>query len=306
MAIISTFELLIKRIGPPSGPSLPSFRKLLQGYYLTIANPNNRNVKLVMRAVVPKRSDNTFSAQQRELVGGSSSNHVYAYDRTGSSTTPSAAPRELLGAMLPYTNTSSSLSFQTAIASLQPFQTGLFNLVPKPELVLQNNPQLEIRGYIQILQLGTLIFDRRRPPFTGLEYITPDPVDLIFTPEIRGTFIDDNLSFPVVADTTYDFDQSNYALPTLTGAAKITVSDFYNPFVIPAPPFPPVGGPIGILGSIDPKKLTGGTNFLGEYVLDDKALKYIAKTMKKKSITDMTVKDAKIQLETLINQLKVD
>ncbi len=292
MAIISTFELLLKRIGPPGG-QLPAFRKLLQGYYLTIANPNDRSVNLVMRAVVPKRKDNTFTAQQRELVGGTTGNHVYAYDRTGCSNDPIAAPRELLGPMFPYTSTPSSLSFQTRPANLQPFQTGLFNLVPKPELVAQDNPLLEIRGYIEILQLVIIRFNRGR-----LEIITPKPVDLIFTPEIRGTFIDDDFKFPPIPNVEYDFDQSNYALPTSTGAARITISEVYNPLVLPAPLD-------GIIGALDLERLTGTENFLGEYVLDDKALKYIAETMNKKNIKDMSVKAAKIQIEALINQLLV-
>lgn len=300
MAIISTFELLLKRIGAPNLEIAPN-RKLLQGYYLTIANPNDRSINLVMRAVVPKRKDNTFTAAQRELVGGNTGNHVYAYDRTGCSANAAAAPRELLGPMFAYTDTPSSLSFQTRSANLQPFQTGLFNLIPKPNLVILDKPQLEIRGYIEILQLVVYRFNRGR-----LEVITPKPVDLIFTPEIRGTFIDDDFN-GLPSSEEFDFDQSNYALPTSTGAARINISEVYNPLLLPGNPVPdvPPAGITGVLGALDPGKLTGRKNFLGEYVLDDKALKYIAETMNKKNIKDMKVKDAKVQVETLINQLLV-
>lgn len=77
MANISTFELLAKRIGPPGGfgglvpPTYTPFRKLLQGYYLTIANPTNRTVRLRMQTIIPKINDcSPFAEDERELSLG--------------------------------------------------------------------------------------------------------------------------------------------------------------------------------------------------------------------------------------------
>ncbi|NEO56103.1 MAG: hypothetical protein F6K54_25330 [Okeania sp. SIO3B5] len=44
--LVSTFELLLKPITPTAGNIPNSDRQVLQGYFLTIANPNNANVTL--------------------------------------------------------------------------------------------------------------------------------------------------------------------------------------------------------------------------------------------------------------------
>ena len=75
-------------------------------------------------------------------------------------------------------------------------------------------------------------------------------------------------------------------MPTSTGAARINISKVYNPFLLPAEPVDP-SGIAGLLGTLDPKRLTGKENFLGEYVLDDKALKYLAATMNKQNIKEI-------------------
>ncbi|NEP88879.1 MAG: hypothetical protein F6K18_19680 [Okeania sp. SIO2C2] len=44
--LVSTFELLLKTITPNAGNIPNSDRQVLQGYFLTIANPNNTDLKL--------------------------------------------------------------------------------------------------------------------------------------------------------------------------------------------------------------------------------------------------------------------
>ena len=90
MATISTFELLVKRIAPlvPGNPGgvNEAFRRVVQGYFLTIANPNERLVRFRMRAHLPTLSvDSPFPEIARELVAGNPStrNHVFTYDITG-------------------------------------------------------------------------------------------------------------------------------------------------------------------------------------------------------------------------------
>lgn len=301
MAIISTFELLLKRIGPPMNNGIPMiftspFRRNLQGYYLTISNPNNRRVSLALQATVPKLKDNTFPEIDRTLVGGNAANHVYAYDRTGCSSNVSAAPRELLGSMFQVSSTSSSTTFRTSLFILEPFQTGLVNVVPNPAFVPQNmDPQLEIRGYIEILQPQIL------EGFLPLRFRDPDPVELVFTPEIRGTFLDDG--FPSNTQE-FDFDQSNYALPTATGAAQITIAETFNPFFVIFDPVENVASDLS--GVIDLNKINGKENFLGEIILDEKSLEYIDKSMNKANVKGMSVREVKERLETVINQLKIN
>jgi len=313
MAIISTFELLAKRIGPPNGISFPPnanapFRKLLQGYYLTIANPNNRNVYLRMQSIIPKRKpDSPFSVQQRELVGGNTAtrNHVYAYDRTGSSSNPVATPRELLDAMGPAGSTDCSRTFQTKTFQLKKFQTGLVNLLPDPAAASQNNPQLEIRGYTKIVQLKQIKFILIGNKIK-LVVITPPPVDLMFTPEIRGTFIDDDFNpfGPAISDL--DFDQSNYALPTYTGSAKIRITESVDPRIIYYPRFLNDDVVSELPELIDIEKLTGRLNYMKQFELDDKSLRYIDQSLKKAKIKDqVSMKSVKEQLEASINTLHV-
>jgi len=312
MAIISTFELLAKRIGPPNGISGPAganapFRKLLQGYYLTIANPNNRNVSLRMQSIIPKLNTcSPFSAAQRELVGGNTStrNHVYAYDRTGCNTSSTAAPREILAAMGSFGNTDCSRTFQTKTFQLKKYQTGLINLLPSPAAIGQANPQIEVRGYtkiVQVKQIKFILIGNKVKIIT----ITPPPVNLMFTPEIRGTFIDDDFN-PFGPTSNLDFDQSNYALPTYTGSAKIRVTESVSPWIIFYPPTNDNDGVFELPKIIDIEKLTGRLNYMNQFELDDKSLRFIDQSLKKGKIKDkISMKSVREQLETSINALHV-
>lgn len=307
MAIISTFELLAKRIGPPNGvpPVIVNqapFRKLLQGYYLTVANPNNRNLFFQMQAIIPRlNSCSPFTQGERELVGGNTSvrNHVYAYDRTGCATSPIAAPRELLAPMALRSSTASSRLFATSSLNLRPFETGIINILPEPGAIAANAPQLEIRGYIKIVQPMRLIFTG-----SSFQFISPPPVDLLFTPEIRGTFIDDNFA-PGSSSANLDFDQSNYALPTSEGGGLITVSEVVNPFIIQLEDDDRLE--LDGLGKIDfdPDDLSGRLNSLKEFNLDERAIKTIKKKTKEFKLNDKAILGVKQQLEKQINDLMI-
>lgn len=314
MSIISTFELLAKRIGPPTAPNFPGgvtpFRKLLQGYYLTIANPNNRNISLRMQAIFPRLKTgfqpSTFSPAERELFNSNGTvNHFYAYDRTGSSGN-SAAPREILSSLSAFTSNTTSRTFQTRTFGLQAFQTGLLNVVPNPVAISQSNPQIEVRGYTKIVQVESVRIIRLSNGTFQFEFVKPPPVNLVFTPEIRGTFLDDDFSPPNPIVGEIDFDQSNYALPTSTGAALIKITESVNPFLIPVSTpglSPDVTFDLG--EEIDLKKLRGRLNYMKEFVLDDASLKYIDSKLKKMKVENLDLRTVKTQLETSINQLKI-
>jgi hypothetical protein len=306
MAIISTFELLAKRIGPPNGvpPVIVNeapFRKLLQGYYLTIANPNNRDLLLRMEAVIPRlNSCSPFTQGDRELVAGNAGvrNHVYAYDRTGCSTNAVSAPREFLGSMFLRSSTATSRKFSTRTFSLGSFETGIVNILPEPGAIAANAPQVEIRGYINIVQPIRIVIRGGR-----ILFITPPPVDLLFTPEIRGTFIDDNFT-PGGSSANLDFDQSNYALPTSEGKATMTVSEVVNPFVIVLNPDDRRIAEFERI-SFDPDDLSGHLNSLQEFNLDEKAIKTIKKKTKEFKLNEKAVLGVKQQLEKQINDLMI-
>lgn len=98
----------------------------------------------------------------------------------------------------------------TALVTLLP-DLGKDILPPfgEPDLVTQ---KLEIRGYVEISLLS---------PFslTG--------INLLLTPELRGTFIPQNL-----AAANLDFDQLAYSLPTATGSSLFTLKSFLVPLPI--------------------------------------------------------------------------
>jgi hypothetical protein len=88
--------------------------------------------------------------------------------------------------------------------SIPAHDTALVTLLPdvtKPEILRAKN--LEIRGYVEIALLSS----------------TASPIDLLLTPEHRGTFVPDNIR-PQVPD----FDQLAYALPTANGSSKFTLT----------------------------------------------------------------------------------
>lgn len=324
MAIISNFELYVKRIGPPGGivpgvndPLNAPFRKLLQGYYLTISNLSNREIRLRVRAVIPSlKSGSPFAASQRELVGGSSPNHYFAYDRTGD-TAGAATPRERLSSLnlVPSLSKPEAKVFQSLNFDLDCQQTGLFNLVPLPSSAGLPDPQIEIRGYIELYLLDILRFKKvsNNPPIYAIEYIKAQPTDLLVTPEIRGTFIDND--FTGSQTVPLDFDQSNYALPTSTGSAKITVSDVISSFTgveFPAPSPFPIPGPIpnGLGGRFGKKeeenifvsdlvnieKLTFTANSVGKFSLTEDSIKMFRKAVEKRGFS---LKDLRQGIDTI-------
>jgi len=223
MAIISNFELLIKRIAPLSGNGIidAPFRRAVQGYFLHISNPNNRTVNFRIRAHYPAWTNlSPDSLIDRELVNGASNlrNHIYTYDITGG---PNNA-QNVFEPMRCRIIKNGSRSLITRNLSLGACQTAAFKLLPdlRSTALDLSHPRLEIRGYLEIAQL--------KPFFSS----SPQPIDLLFTPESRGTFLDN--TYPDTANTgeKLDFDQIAYSMPTSTGAASINVSKIEGSFIL--------------------------------------------------------------------------
>jgi hypothetical protein len=147
--LLSTFELLLKPITPTPGTVTSSDRSILQGYFLSIANPNPFRVRVRLR----------FNATTPAI----NISQVLTINDT-------------LG-----TNTFSSLA-ATGIyeVSLAARDTGLVILQPDITKLDPANPadQVEVRGYVEIVVV------RRFPAFPIISN-----VPLLLTPEHRGTFL---------------------------------------------------------------------------------------------------------------------
>ncbi|MBE9064298.1 hypothetical protein [cf. Phormidesmis sp. LEGE 11477] len=147
--LLSTFELLLKPITPNPGTVAGSDRGILQGYFLNVANPTNRNLRIRLR----------FNA-----------------------TTPSINPTELLNIL----DTGGTNNFAGSLVAdgpnrfrydfgLSAGDTGLFILQPN---ILSLDPaadQVEVRGFVEV--------------FILVPFFCRNPSPLLLTPEHRGTFL---------------------------------------------------------------------------------------------------------------------
>ncbi|MBD1909051.1 MULTISPECIES: hypothetical protein [unclassified Leptolyngbya] len=122
--LVSTFELLVKPITPPDAGPAALARKVVQGYFLTIANTSN----------VPASLRLTFAATTPELNIGST---IVIRDITGGNEfgdlVPTGDPKRLnYNITIPAND--------TALVILQPDVT-------RPEV---RDGELEVRGYVEI------------------------------------------------------------------------------------------------------------------------------------------------------------
>lgn len=189
--LVSTFELLVKPISIPGFGNPAASRLIAQGYFLTIANPNNFSVRTRLQ----------FVATTPNLTIADT---VAIRDVTGANIigdlVPTADPRKL-------TYDLKIPAHDTALVTLLP-DLGKDILPPfrEPDLITQ---QLEIRGYVEI---------SLQSPFSLRG------TNLLLTPEHRGTFIPQNL-----AAANLDFDQLAYSLPTATGGSLFKLGGFLLP-----------------------------------------------------------------------------
>ncbi|MDY7005559.1 MAG: hypothetical protein SWX82_16915 [Cyanobacteriota bacterium] len=122
--LLSTFELLLKTITPTAGNIPNSDRQVLQGYFLTIANPNNTDLRLRLRFTATTPNLNLADTITISDVAG-----VNVFGNL----TPSPDPRK-------FTLDVGIAAHDTGLVILQPDITTL-------------NPQVdvvEIRGFVEI------------------------------------------------------------------------------------------------------------------------------------------------------------
>jgi hypothetical protein len=195
--LVSTFELLVKPQLPKElEPSLsPTVKKLsrtvIQGYFLTLANPSNSrlNLSLVFTAITPALNSST-SATFLDING---------INNTNSSDLDPAANRARFELTLP------------------PRDTGLFIL--QPDIVKDNGAlvraaDFEVRGFVEVFLQRTAS--------------NPNVTEILLTPEQRGTFFNSQLLEDSNAEPR--LDQIIYNLPTATGSSLFTLRKSALPF----------------------------------------------------------------------------
>jgi len=190
--LVSTFELLVKPISTPRfGPASAS-RLVAQGYFLTIANPNNVDVgvRLQFAATTPTLTLADTVVIRDVLAVGNASN-VFG------ELVPTADPKKL-------TYDLNIPAHDTVLVTLLPdLARDVQPPLGTPDLI---TTQYEIRGYVDIFL---------RSPFNL------NGLNVLLTPEHRGTFLPQDLAAP-----NPDFDQLVYSLPTATGSSLFTLRSF--------------------------------------------------------------------------------
>jgi hypothetical protein len=204
--LTSNFELLVSRIANVSGPPnvTAPFRKVVTGHFLTVSNLSpTRTINLFARMTI------TTSVGNRTIIPAppASANVQFIFDN-------GSAVNNSVRNIILSTSNANSTSFNTAVFSLAPHQTGLVAILPVINPAILSSLDLEIRGYLEL----------RQSRFNGIFYtLGPVPeAEVLFTPETRGTFLDEAYPTTVTTDEL-DFDQIGYALPTANGKSKDTV-----------------------------------------------------------------------------------
>jgi hypothetical protein len=207
---VSTFELLFARIATlPPGPLAAVGRRVVQGYFLTITNLENRQISLSMRLTTATNPGNrVITAANTQIIGDTGTVNNIPVPFTN--TTPSF-PGGITVTTTPTPNPSPFL-LPAAPFILAPQQTGLIAILPNFGAVLAA-ANLEIRGYVEL-------FQNRLVPFQE----TP-AARVLLTPEIRGTFLDNDYpaNAPNSTNAELDFDQVVYDLPLASGQAENTL-----------------------------------------------------------------------------------
>ena len=194
---VSTFELLVKRIAPP--PADPSVaRRVVQGYFLTISNLEDQEFLYTLdfhiSRPVPSDPDRTLAGNSVMLMDIAGANQVLTLSPTSATVS----------------TTRFSTSFR--IGAKQTASLQLLPDVNNPALLTAPNPDLEVRGFVQ-LRLPA-VFDSFGGTFPIFRRVpqSEQPVKVLLNPETRGTFLPND--FPRGGG---DFDQINYPMELASG-----------------------------------------------------------------------------------------
>ena len=192
MALVSTFEVLLKPQLPPV-PGLDKLsRKVIQGYFLTLANVNFFPVTVSLVFTIKFPSDPTDLTERPT----SWKDFLDVVDISGQNLFSGAFPQATLVPEIVPQNNKARVTFTlpengTGLLLLQP------NILPPSDILTAAN--FEARGYVEVF-LSSL---------SG-----SDTATLLLTPEHRGTFFKDLDGADLDA---VGLDQIAYALPVSNG-----------------------------------------------------------------------------------------
>lgn len=187
--LVSTLELLVKPITPVAAPGTEAVaRTVVQGYFLTIANTSSSNiaVRLQFALTTPLK----LGDSKPDILADTVLIQDVSVDNQFQDLTPTGDPRK-------FTYSLKIPAHDTALVTLLPDVT---------KLDIIKAAKLEIRGYVEISLISS----------SGTT-----PVNLLLTPEHRGTFLPQNL---LVSRSALDFDQLAYSLPTSVGGSLFTLT----------------------------------------------------------------------------------
>lgn len=199
--LVSNFELLLKRIATVNAP--PSitavFRRVVQGYFLEVSNlEESLRVRMFPRLTISVSSGN------RIIQAGPPPNVQAIFDNGNT--------QNLSLNVSPINQGNPNvLQYNIGAFVLEPQQTGLIAILPNLNAFINDaNPDLEIRGYVELLRARFFIFG------------SVPPAQILISPETRGTFLDNDYPTTNTANEL-DFDQLAYSIPTASGRGQNTI-----------------------------------------------------------------------------------
>lgn len=192
--LVSQYEILINKKQFPDdlAASFPRelqnlSREVLQGYFLTLSNLSTQDANIVVsfRVVTDSPAESPFDADTVTAV----------FDFKGEN--------QMIMPIIVNSNT------RNYAISLPAKDTGLFILQPNPGVITDISKTVEIRGYVDV----SLLFNE-----------SGEEIDLLLTPEHRGTFYKRQEPTDVDERTFVDLDQIAYTLPTANGGSLFKLS----------------------------------------------------------------------------------
>jgi len=270
--IVSNFELLIKRIAtvPASTPTSISsvFRRVVQGYFLSVTNLEpERRAGFFLRITITSSTGNRIisNANTQCFFDNGNTNNSQLNVNNISSLTPNI------------------LRYSTSAFVLGPQQTGLITLLPNVIPFINTiNPDLEIRGFVELIQSR----------FTGgpgipFPFVKVPEVKVLTTPETRGSFLDN--AYPSNnQNDELDFDQIAYGIATASGKTENIVEE------LPAVNIQSALGNTGSIGAAELGKiLTANNPGITESEIND-------------LVATLTQMKANPDLRKLVDKIKID
>jgi hypothetical protein len=207
MIVVSTFEVLFKRLFPDPGNQVNFDRRVVQGYFLSLTNLEDKAYTYAIEFHISEPDAALPNPERRRPNGG---NCVVFFDTAGENQATSVVSYATTGGGVygPGGGVPGSAGFSTFRIPAR--STGLVLFFPDPFTFpgfTTTNPQVEVRGHVK-LRLPAL---RRNRFFYQAQ--STQPVRVLLNPETRATFFPD-------AAAGVTFSQTHSLLHTASGAAE--------------------------------------------------------------------------------------